>query len=146
MFVDQHLSKNKNSGNGHVCATFREACQKLNLLENDAHGIFYSLMLLIQLNRHILHRKRRINANPNIQFTSNIYNEALILIEDVCLTIANISLTELGIIAPNISCNDIFDRDIQRETHFDVNDSQTFVRINLSKLVLEQRHNSKCNI
>ncbi|GFR27826.1 ATP-dependent DNA helicase [Trichonephila clavata] len=22
---------------GHVCATFREACQKLNLLENDAH-------------------------------------------------------------------------------------------------------------
>ncbi|GFQ88731.1 ATP-dependent DNA helicase [Trichonephila clavata] len=23
--------------NGHVCATFREACQKLNLLENDAH-------------------------------------------------------------------------------------------------------------
>ncbi|GFX26846.1 ATP-dependent DNA helicase [Trichonephila clavipes] len=22
--------------NGHVCATFREACQKLNLLENDA--------------------------------------------------------------------------------------------------------------
>ncbi|GFV91558.1 ATP-dependent DNA helicase [Trichonephila clavipes] len=82
---------------------------------------------------------RRINANPNIQFTSNIYNEALILIEDVCLTMVNTSLIELGMIAPNSYGNDIFDRDIQRETHFDVNELQTFVRINLPKMVLEQR-------
>ncbi|GFU70836.1 ATP-dependent DNA helicase [Trichonephila clavipes] len=68
-----------------------------------------------------------------------IYNEALILIEDICLTIANKSLTELGMIDPNKSGNDIFDRDIHRETHFDVNELQTFVRINLPKLVLEQR-------
>ncbi|GFV46634.1 ATP-dependent DNA helicase [Trichonephila clavipes] len=54
-------------------------------------------------------------------------------------TIANKSLTELGVIAPNKSGNDIFDRDIHRETHFDVNELQTFVRINLPKLVLEQR-------
>nr|XP_042908273.1 ATP-dependent DNA helicase pif1-like [Parasteatoda tepidariorum] len=91
------------------------------------------------MSEDILHRMRRINANPNIQFTSNIYNEALILIENVCLTIANKSLTELGMIAPNRSGNGIFDRDIQRETHFDVNELQAFVRINLPKLVLEQR-------
>ncbi|GFT98902.1 ATP-dependent DNA helicase [Trichonephila clavipes] len=42
-------------------------------------------------------------------------------------------------IAPNKSGNDTFDRDIHRETHFDVNELQTFVRINLPKLVLEQR-------
>nr|XP_015922188.2 ATP-dependent DNA helicase pif1-like [Parasteatoda tepidariorum] len=42
-------------------------------------------------------------------------------------------------IAPNGSGNDIFDRDIQRETHFDVNELQTFVQINLLKLILEQR-------
>uniref|UniRef100_T1HTZ7 ATP-dependent DNA helicase n=1 Tax=Rhodnius prolixus TaxID=13249 RepID=T1HTZ7_RHOPR len=42
-------------------------------------------------------------------------------------------------IAPNRSGNDIFDRDIQRETHFDVHELQTFVRINLPKLVSEQR-------
>ncbi|XP_073986276.1 uncharacterized protein [Rhodnius prolixus] len=52
---------------------------------------------------------------------------------------ANKSLTELEMIAPNRSGNDIFDRDIQRETHFDVHELQTFVRINLPKLVSEQR-------
>ncbi|GFQ70977.1 ATP-dependent DNA helicase, partial [Trichonephila clavata] len=119
--------------NGHVCATFREACQKLNLLENDAHwdislavasnsaqlqqiSTLFSIILTTcfpanrkdlwekykdYMSEDILHRIRRINANPNIQFTSNIYSEALILIEDVCLTIANKSLTELGMIAPN---------------------------------------------
>ncbi|GFY74925.1 ATP-dependent DNA helicase [Trichonephila inaurata madagascariensis] len=91
------------------------------------------------MSEDILHRMSKINANPNIQFTSNIYNEALILNEDVCLTMANKSLTELGMIAPNRYGNEIFDHDIQRETHFDVNELQTFVRINMPKLVLEQR-------
>ncbi|XP_015903657.1 uncharacterized protein [Parasteatoda tepidariorum] len=157
--------------NGHVCATFRETCQNLSLLENDAHWdisladtsntaqpqqirTLFSIILTTcfptnpkdlwekyknYIREDILHRMSRINANPNIQFTSIIYNEALILIENVCLTIANKSLTELGMIAPNRSGNDIFDIDIQRETSFDVNELQTFVRINLPKLVLEQR-------
>ncbi|XP_076763394.1 uncharacterized protein LOC143430844 [Xylocopa sonorina] len=139
--------------NGHVCAIFREACQELNLLENASRTLFSILLTTCfpanpkdlwekykdYMSEDILHRMRRINANPNIQLTSNIYNEALILIEDVCLTIANKSLTELGMITPNRSGNDIFDRDVQRETHFDVNELQTFVRINLPKLVLEQR-------
>ncbi|XP_076765123.1 uncharacterized protein LOC143432478 [Xylocopa sonorina] len=93
-------------------------------------GIFHSLMLLIQLNHSryvhiilttcfpanpkdlwkkykdymsedILHRMRRLNANPNIQCTSNIYNE---------------SLTELGMITLNRSGNDIFD---QQRTAYD---------------------------
>ncbi|XP_076765241.1 uncharacterized protein LOC143432459 [Xylocopa sonorina] len=55
------------------------------------------------MSEDILHRMRRLNANPNIQCTSNIYNEVLILIEDVCLTIANKSLTELGMITLNRS-------------------------------------------
>ncbi|GFQ91731.1 ATP-dependent DNA helicase [Trichonephila clavata] len=147
--------------NGHVCATFREACQKLNLLENDAHWdislpdasntaqpqqirTLFSIILTTYfpanpkdvwgkykdyMSEDILHRMRRINANPNIQFTSNIYSETLILIEDVCLTIVNKSLTELGMIALNRYSNDIFDRDVQRGTPFDVNELQTFVRI-----------------
>ncbi|GFT92786.1 ATP-dependent DNA helicase [Trichonephila clavipes] len=157
--------------NEHVCSKFREACQKLNLLENDAHWdisladasntaqpqhIRTVLSIILTtcfpanpedlwgkhkdyMSEDILNRLRRINANPNNQFTSNIYNEALILIEDVCLIIANKSRTELEMIAPNRYGNDIFDRDIQRETHFDVNELQTFVRINPLKLVLEQR-------
>ncbi|GFQ88846.1 ATP-dependent DNA helicase [Trichonephila clavata] len=128
------------TANGHVCATFREACQKLNILENDAHWdisladasntaqpqqirTLFSIILTTcfpanpkdlreknkdYMSEDILHRMRRINANPNIQFTSNIYSEALILIQDVCLTIANKSLTELGMIAPNKYSNHIF--------------------------------------
>ncbi|UYV81643.1 hypothetical protein LAZ67_20001774 [Cordylochernes scorpioides] len=46
----------------------------------------------------------------------------------------NKSLTELGMIDPNRSGIDILDRDIQGETHFDVNELQAFVRINLPKL------------
>ncbi|GFR06832.1 ATP-dependent DNA helicase [Trichonephila clavata] len=147
--------------NGHVCATFRETCQKLNLLENDAHWdisladasntaqppqirTLFSIILTTcfpanpkdlwgkykyYMSEDILHHMRRINANPNIQLTSNIYSEALILIEDVCLTIVNKSLIELGMIAPNRYRIGIFDRDILRETFFDVNDLQTFVRI-----------------
>ncbi|XP_076765188.1 uncharacterized protein LOC143432383 [Xylocopa sonorina] len=68
------------------------------------------------MSEDILHRMRRLNANPNIQCTSNIYNEVLILIEDVCLTIANKSLTELGMITLNRSGNDIFD---QQRTAYD---------------------------
>ncbi|GFR18216.1 ATP-dependent DNA helicase [Trichonephila clavata] len=98
--------------NVHVCATFREDCQKLNLLENDAHWdislasnsaqlqqirTLFSIILTTcfpanrkdlwgkykdYMSEDILHRIRRINANLNIQFTSNIYSEALILIED----------------------------------------------------------------
>ncbi|GFR31820.1 helitron_like_N domain-containing protein [Trichonephila clavata] len=102
--------------NGHVCATFREACQKLNLLANDAHWdisladasntaqpqqirTLISIILTTcfpanpkdlwrkykdYMSEDILHRMRRINANPNIQFASNIYSEAWILIEDAC--------------------------------------------------------------
>ncbi|GFQ97771.1 ATP-dependent DNA helicase [Trichonephila clavata] len=137
-----------------LCATFREACQKLNLLENDNHWdislavasntaqpqqirTLFSIILTTcfpanpkdlwekyknYTSKAILQRRRRINDNPNIQFTSNIHNEALILIEDVCFTITNKSLTELGMIAPNRYGNGIFDRDIQRETHFDVSE------------------------
>ncbi|GFU28201.1 ATP-dependent DNA helicase [Trichonephila clavipes] len=106
--------------NGQLCATYRQACQELNLLENDAHWdtaladasntarpqqirTLFAIILTTYfpsnpkdlwekykdyMSEDILHRLRYESKNPDIQFTPNVYNEALILIEDICLTIA----------------------------------------------------------
>lgn len=76
------------------------------------------------MSEDILHRLRAANQNPNFQFTSNVYNEALILIEDIYLAIAN----KFGMPAPN----DLFDRNLQRETHFDSDELRAFVQANLA--------------
>ncbi|GFX77454.1 ATP-dependent DNA helicase PIF1 [Trichonephila clavipes] len=91
------------------------------------------------MSEDILHRLRAANQNPDIQFTPNVYNEALILIEDICLTIANKALVQLGMPASNRPANNLFDRDLQRETHYDSDELGTFVRTNLPQLILEQR-------
>ncbi|GFX61047.1 uncharacterized protein LOC104236095 [Trichonephila clavipes] len=103
--------------NGQLCAIYRQACQELNLLENDAHWdtaladasntarpqqicTLFAIILTTcfpsnpkdlwekykdYMSEDILHRLRAANQNPDIQFTPNVYNEALILIEDICL-------------------------------------------------------------
>ncbi|GFT79695.1 putative DNA helicase [Trichonephila clavipes] len=135
--------------NGQLCATYRQACQDLNLLENDAHWdtaladasntarpqqirTLFAIILTTcfpsnpkdhwekykdYMSEDILHHLRAANQNPDIQFTPNVYNEALILIEDICLTIANKALVQLGMPASNRPANNLFDRDLQRETH-----------------------------
>lgn len=68
-----------------------------------------------------------------------MYNEALVLIQDLCLAISNKPLVQLGMAASNRSGNSLFDRDMQRETTFDVNELASFVQMNLPNLVHEQR-------
>lgn len=82
------------------------------------------------------------HQNPNIEFRSNVHNETLLLIEDLCLAIANKSLAQIAGLqmdAPNRSAKDLFDRDWQRETHFNFTELEKFVQTNLPKLVPEQR-------
>ncbi|XP_067140991.1 ATP-dependent DNA helicase pif1-like [Centruroides vittatus] len=90
------------------------------------------------MSEDILHRLRATNQNPDMQFTPHVYNEALVSIEDKCLAIANKGLGQLGMCAPNRSVNDAYDRDLQHETCFDVDDLGTFIETNLPKLVSEQ--------
>ena len=44
---------------------------------------------------------RRQTLNPTVQLTTEIYNETLIMIEDMCLLMANKVLSCLGMTAPN---------------------------------------------
>ncbi|GFS96142.1 ATP-dependent DNA helicase [Trichonephila clavipes] len=95
--------------NGQLCATYRQACQELNHLENDAHWdtaladasntarpqqirTLFAIILTTcfpsnpkdlwekykdYMSEDILHCLRTANQNPDIQFTPNVYNEAL---------------------------------------------------------------------
>ena len=43
----------------------------------------------------ILHQKRLRTSNANLQINEEMYNEALILIEDMCLMLTNKDLIQL---------------------------------------------------
>lgn len=59
---------------------------------------------------------RNLNNNAEIQFS--LYNEALILIEEKCLSIVNKSLNQLGMVVPNRIVEEIYDRDLYREHQY----------------------------
>lgn len=156
---------------GVVCATYREACQKLNLLESDTHWdqtladvavsahphqirVLFAIILSTcfpsnppelwikyqdYLSEDILYRVRQIRANLDMEYTPEIYNEALIQIEDLCLAIANKALIQLGMPSPNRSMNDVRDLEFRREQQYDRNDLNAFVQANLTKLNAEQK-------
>ncbi|KAL4141514.1 hypothetical protein QTP88_004143 [Uroleucon formosanum] len=59
--------------------------------------------------------------------TLEMYNEASIGIEDMCLTIANKALGQLGMISSNSPMRDLFHRELRREQQYNINELQTFV-------------------
>lgn len=69
-----------------------------------------------------------------------MYNEALIIIEDMCLTITNKALVQLGLTAPNREMHDLFDRELQREQELNSNDLRLFVQSDITKLNIQQKH------
>lgn len=156
---------------GRLCETYREACQRLNLLEDDLHWdvtladasisahphqirTLFSIIIStcfpanpLELWRNyrdymtedILHQVRRINSNPVIQITPEMYNETLIMIEDICLIMANKALAQLGLIPPDRPMHNMFNQDLRREQQFDCNELRIFVQSNISKLNIHQK-------
>ncbi|XP_054734508.1 uncharacterized protein LOC129241988 [Anastrepha obliqua] len=158
--------------NGELCATYREACQKLNLLEDDKHWedtlavsaviasphqirTLFSIIIAMcspsnplelwnnfkdYMADDILNQMRRATANYELEFNLEIYNEALIRINDICLSMSNKSLVQLGMPAANRPVHDMFNRELEREYHYDCNELNTFVTSNLTKLNDQQQH------
>lgn len=91
------------------------------------------------MSEDFLHRLRTSHRNLEIQFTPAVYNEALIHIEDICLTIVNKTLIQLGMVAPDRSGNDGLNSDLQRGYQFDANSLNTFVQLNHPKLLPQQK-------
>ena len=91
------------------------------------------------MSEDILHRIRITNQNFNIEFYAEIYNEALIMIEDICILISNMPVIHFGMSAPNRLAADI-NSDVQREHQFDMTSLATFVANNECLLTAEQRN------
>ncbi|XP_055306852.1 uncharacterized protein LOC129571114, partial [Sitodiplosis mosellana] len=156
--------------NGEICATYRQACENLHLLENDAqwnlsledasntahpHQIRSLFVVIITtcfpvnpqslwekyknfMSDDILFRLRSSTGNYELQFTSAIYNEALVMIEDKCLAIINKTLIQLGMEAPDRTTEGIHNNDLRREQCYDINELDAYVHSNVPKLQTEQ--------
>ena len=157
--------------NGVTHATFRSACQALNLLEDDRHWdlcindacntthpsqirALFAIILTAcspssptelwekyksHMAEDIFCRLHRQNLNMNMDFTAEIYNETLILIEDLCLQITSKVLNQLGIPSPNRSAAASFDVELHREQYYNTADLLSYVQSNTPKLTLEQK-------
>jgi len=129
---------------GELCATFREACQCLNLLENDSHWDLtlvdatvsapanqirklYAIIIATcypsnpnalwenckeEMVDDILHRVRTKNFNFDIGSNDEMRNEALVLIEDMCVLMCGSLLSTLGMPAPNRSTHAAFNLEL----------------------------------
>lgn len=155
-----------------LCESYRDACQRLHLLENDDHwddsladaslaASPYQIRTLFAIiictcfpsqplqlwerykdamSDDILHQARQANGDPLLQYTPEMYNQALIYIEDICLLMANKVMNQLGMPSPNRAVVDVLNREIQRETNYDTNALRTFVQQNIPNMNLQQKH------
>lgn len=66
-----------------------------------------------------LHQMRFRKSNADLQMNEEIQNEALILIEDICLTLTNKKSIQLGMTTPNRPFHNVFNQELRRETQYD---------------------------
>lgn len=91
------------------------------------------------MSEDVLHRVRRQTLNPTLQMTTEIYNETLIMIEDICLLMANKVLACLGMTAPNRHMHYALNHELQREQQYDTEALAETVRTNVPQLNQQQR-------
>ncbi|XP_067635181.1 uncharacterized protein [Eurosta solidaginis] len=88
----------------------------------------------------ILRRFRMTTLNFDLQINDRIRNEALLLIEDMCILICGSLVSTLGMPAPNRSIKDAFNRELQREQDYDRDELAERVRTNVQLLNAEQKN------
>lgn len=82
----------------------------------------------------ILHRIRTIAIDPEINFNNEIFNEALISIEDLCVRMSGKMLRELGMPAPNRPPQQAFIEEFERERQYDRNSLRQLVKTKVQML------------
>ncbi|GFR05624.1 ATP-dependent DNA helicase, partial [Trichonephila clavata] len=68
-----------------------------------------------------------------------MYNEALILIEDLCVLISNLPLNHYGMPSPNGPATDLVNTDLQRENQYDHGSLATIIMNSEPLLTAEQK-------
>ncbi|EPB66767.1 hypothetical protein ANCCEY_14141 [Ancylostoma ceylanicum] len=154
---------------GEICETYREACQRRGLLENYQHwdttlseacvtcfaSQLRSLFAIIltscapsnpqslwekykkSLTEDILRDQRR--TNPEVNFCTEIFNQALILLEDKCIAISGKTLSELGLQSPSRTGAELVQSGVLRERNYSSEELENFVQVNEPLLVADQR-------
>ncbi len=156
---------------GQVCATFREACFRRGLLEDDAQWeatmaeavVSQSPRRLRDLFAVLLHTcgltqpkqlweefredlsedfKHQIQLrNPGLEvvFNDEIFNLALIAIEDKVLSLGGNALQSYGLPEIQITNDRQLPSEVIRETCYDINDLTQYVQDNEPKLLADQK-------
>ena len=91
------------------------------------------------MSEDVLHCVRYQTWNPTLRITAEIYNDTLIMIEDMCLLMANHVLSCLGMAAPNRPMCDAFNHKLQREKQYDTKALVEIARTNVPQLYQQQR-------
>ncbi|GFX74603.1 ATP-dependent DNA helicase [Trichonephila clavipes] len=91
------------------------------------------------MTEEILHRIRQTNQSQNIDYTPEMYNEALVLIEDLCVLISNLPLNHYGMPSPNRPATDLVNTDLQRENQYDHGSLATIIMNSEPLLTAEQK-------
>ncbi|GFW34469.1 uncharacterized protein TNCV_500871 [Trichonephila clavipes] len=87
----------------------------------------------------ILHRIRQTNQSQNIDYIPEMYNEALVLIEDLCVLISNLPLNHYGMPSPNRPATDLVNTDLQQENQYDHGSLATIIMNSEPLLTAEQK-------
>ncbi|XP_044584015.1 uncharacterized protein LOC123264663 [Cotesia glomerata] len=87
----------------------------------------------------ILHQHRIRCHDLTITFSDEMYNEALITIEDLCIVIANLPLSNFGMNSPNRAASDLMNTEMNRELQYSTVEMAAIVARNVPQMNEEQR-------
>ncbi|XP_055935606.1 uncharacterized protein LOC129965598 [Argiope bruennichi] len=91
------------------------------------------------LSEDIFHRVHTVSNGNSIEFSDNIFNQALIEIKDICLTINSKEFLQLGMISPQRSAFEHCVRDLVRQQQYIANDLRAVAVTNEQHLLAEQK-------
>ncbi|XP_044595144.1 uncharacterized protein LOC123272415 [Cotesia glomerata] len=77
----------------------------------------------------ILHQHRTRCNDLAITFSDDMYNEALIAIEDLCIIIANLPLSHFGMNSPNRGATDLMNTEMNREMQYNTVETTAIVTV-----------------
>uniref|UniRef100_UPI00358FB29D uncharacterized protein n=1 Tax=Myxine glutinosa TaxID=7769 RepID=UPI00358FB29D len=87
----------------------------------------------------ILYQAQQESKNPNLQFTSAMYNQALVLIENTVQSMAGKDLQQCGLPAPVRTEPATLSREMLQATTYDIQQLQQYVHQNEPLLVPDQK-------
>lgn len=88
----------------------------------------------------ILHRVRQTNQCLFTDYTPEMYNEALMLVEDLCIAISNLPLNNYGILSPKRPAINLLNNDLQREKNYSNVYLSKIIQKNEPLLTIEQKN------